>query len=327
MATQQLEAVAPGGEAVAGLPRQAAAEPQDSVRLYLREIGRIPLLTAADEVRLAHAVEVGVLAEERLSLEPGPDVEQRLELQYLVCEGEAAKATLVQSNLRLVVSLAKRYAGLGASLQDLIQEGNIGLIRAVEKFDYRKGFKFSTYATWWIRQSISRCLSDQGRTIRIPVHVVESMHRAVKLRHAMFQTLGRNPTVDELATRLHMTPERTRDLLSLAEEPVSLDTPVGNNENGSLADLIVDDTAERPVDEVGLLMLHSDINDLLGTLCEREQLVLRLRFGLGGVRPHTLEEIGERLGVTRERARQIEAKALSRIRMQKDLENLREYLH
>jgi RNA polymerase primary sigma factor len=326
MATQQLEAVA-GGIGAARLPRQVESEPQDSVRLYLREIGRIPLLSAADEVRLAHAVEVGVLAEERLCQSSSLSREEQLELRYLIGEGELAKATLVQSNLRLVVSLAKRYAGLGASLQDLIQEGNIGLIRAVEKFDYRRGFKFSTYATWWIRQSISRCLSDQGRTIRIPVHVVESMHRAVKLRHAMFQALGRNPTVEELANRLHMTPERTRDLLSLAEEPVSLDTPVGNSENGSLADLIVDDSSERPVDEVGLLMLHSDIDELLGTLNEREQLVLRLRFGLGGVRAHTLEEIGERLGVTRERARQIEAKALSRIRMMKNLDNLRDYLH
>jgi RNA polymerase primary sigma factor len=326
MATQQLEAVA-GGIGTARLPRQVEAEPQDSVRLYLREIGRIPLLSAADEVRLAHAVEVGVLAEERLCTRQALTLEEQYELRYLMEEGEVAKGTLVQSNLRLVVSLAKRYAGLGASLQDLIQEGNIGLIRAVEKFDYRRGFKFSTYATWWIRQSISRCLSDQGRTIRIPVHVVESMHRAVKLRHAMFQTLGRNPTVDELAARLHMTPERTRDLLGLAEEPVSLDTPVGNSENGSLADLIVDDSSERPVDEVGLLMLHSDIDDLLDSLNDREQLVLRLRFGLGGVRAHTLEEIGERLGVTRERARQIEAKALSRIRMMKNLDNLREYLH
>jgi RNA polymerase primary sigma factor len=326
MATQQLEAVA-GELGTARLPRQVESEPQDSVRLYLREIGRIPLLSAADEVRLAHAVEVGVLAEERLCTHDSLTLEEQYELRYLAREGEHAKGTLVQSNLRLVVSLAKRYAGLGASLQDLIQEGNIGLIRAVEKFDYRRGFKFSTYATWWIRQSISRCLSDQGRTIRIPVHVVESMHRAVKLRHSMFQTLGRNPTVDELADRLHMTPERTRDLLGLAEEPVSLDTPVGNSENGSLADLIVDDSSERPVDEVGLLMLHSDIDDLLGCLNEREQLVLRLRFGLGGVRAHTLEEIGERLGVTRERARQIEAKALSRIRMMKNLDNLREYLH
>jgi RNA polymerase primary sigma factor len=326
MATQQLEAVA-GGMETARIPRQADTEPQDSVRLYLREIGRIPLLTAADEVRLAHAVEVGVLAEERLCQNTSLTQEGQRELRYLMREGDNAKHTLVQSNLRLVVSLAKRYAGLGASLLDLIQEGNIGLIRAVEKFDYRRGFKFSTYATWWIRQSISRCLSDQARTIRIPVHVVESMHRAVKLRHAMFQSLGRNPTVDELATRLHMTPERTRDLLSLAEEPVSLDTPVGNSENGSLADLIVDDSSERPVDEVGLLMLHSDIDDLLGSLNEREQLVLRLRFGLSGVRAHTLEEIGERLGVTRERARQIEAKALSRIRMMKNLDNLRDYLH
>jgi RNA polymerase primary sigma factor len=323
--TTQLATV--GGERGSARLVRHEAEPQDSVRLYLRDIGRIPLLSAADEVRLAHAVEVGVLAEERLLMTAGLTADERDELSFLVNEGDCAKATLVQSNLRLVVSLAKRYAGLGASLQDLIQEGNIGLIRAVEKFDYRRGFKFSTYATWWIRQSISRCLSDQGRTIRIPVHVVESMHRAIKLQHAMFQVLGRNPTVEELAKRLHLSPERTRDLLGLAEEPVSLDTPIGNSDNGSLADLIVDDSAERPVDEVGLLMLHSDIAGLLDMLSDREALVLRLRFGLDGTRPHTLEEIGDRLGVTRERARQIEAKALSRLRMMKNLDNLRDYLH
>jgi RNA polymerase primary sigma factor len=310
------------------IPRQRESDTPDSVRLYLREIGRIPLLTAADEVTLSHAIEVGVLAEAYLSKH---DIElswdDRFDLAHLVECGQQAKATLVKSNLRLVVAVAKRYGSSGTSLLDLIQEGNIGLIRAVEKFDYRRGFKFSTYATWWIRQAISRGIADQGRTIRIPVHVVEAMQRTLRVQRSMFQTLGRNPTMPELSGQLQMTPERTRDLLKLADEPMSLDIPVGEGDSGRLADLIVDDSSAMPADEVGLLMLHADVQRLLELVTARERTVLRLRFGLEGGRSHTLEEVGRALGVTRERARQIESKALTRIRTTQGLENFREYLH
>jgi RNA polymerase primary sigma factor len=308
------------------IPSQRQPETPDSVRLYLREIGRIPLLSAVDEVRLAQDIEVGVLAAERLTTAPPVEFEQRTELAYLADVGCLAKARLVQSNLRLVVAVARRYSGSGTSLLDLIQEGNIGLIRAVEKFDYRRGFKFSTYATWWIRQAISRGLADQSRTIRVPVHVVEAMHRVLRTQRALFQALGRNPTLDELAQRLHLSPERTQELLGLADEPVSLDLPIGDGDGGQLADLIIDDSNALPLEQVGLLMLHADVEVMLGDLTPRERLVLRMRFGLEGGRTHTLEEIGACLGVTRERARQIESKALARIRRMKSLQSLRDYL-
>jgi RNA polymerase primary sigma factor len=309
------------------VPSQRQPEAPDSVRLYLREIGRIPLLSAVDEVRLAQDIEVGVLAEERLTTGPPDKFEQRAELAYLADVGCRAKARLVQSNLRLVVAVARRYSGAGTSLLDLIQEGNIGLIRAVEKFDYKRGFKFSTYATWWIRQAISRGLADQSRTIRVPVHVVEAMHRVLRTQRALFQALGRNPTLEELAQRLQLSPERTQELLRLADDPVSLDLPIGDGEGGGqLADLIIDDSNALPLEQVGLLMLHADVEVLLGDLTARERLVLRMRFGLEGGRTHTLEEIGACLGVTRERARQIQAKALARIRRMESLSSLRDYL-
>jgi RNA polymerase primary sigma factor len=308
------------------IPSQRQPETPDSVRLYLREIGKIPLLSAVDEVRLAQDIEAGVLAEERLTAAPPDESEQRAELAYLAAVGAHAKALLVQSNLRLVVAVARRYSGSGTSLLDLVQEGNIGLIRAVEKFDYQRGFKFSTYATWWIRQSISRGLADQSRCIRVPVHVVEAMNRALRTQRTLFQALGRNPTLDELAHRLQLTTARTRELLMLAIEPVSLDLPIGDGDRGQLADLIVDDSNALPLEQVGLLMLHADVETMLDGLTAREQLVLRMRFGLGGGRAHTLEEIGNTLGVTRERARQIESKALARIRQMKAMQSLRDYL-
>jgi RNA polymerase primary sigma factor len=308
------------------LPSQRQPEVPDSVRLYLREIGKIPLLSAVDEVRLAQDIEVGVLADERLTTAPALDVEQRAELACLVDVGCRAKARLVQSNLRLVVAVARRCSGGGTSLLDLIQEGNIGLIRAVEKFDYRRGFKFSTYATWWIRQAISRGLADQSRTIRVPVHVVEAMHRVLRTQRSMFQADGRNPTPEELAQRLQLSPRRTQELLRLADEPVSLDLPIGDGQGGHLADLIIDDSNAVPLEQVGLLMLHSDVEMLLGDLSARERLVICMRFGLEGGRTHTLEEVGGCLGVTRERARQIESKALARIRRMESLQSLRDYL-
>jgi RNA polymerase primary sigma factor len=314
------------GVASPRIPSQRQPETPDSVRLYLREIGRIPLLSAVDEVRLAQDIEVGILAEDRLATAPPAGADERAELAYLVDIGYRAKARLVQSNLRLVVAVARRYSGSGTSLLDLIQEGNIGLIRAVEKFDYRRGFKFSTYATWWIRQAISRGLADQSRTIRVPVHVVEAMHRVLRTQRAMFQAFGRNPTADELASRLQMSAERTQELLMLADEPVSLDLPIGEGDAGHLSDLIIDDSNALPLDQVGLLMLHADVEEILGDLAPRERLVIRLRFGLEGGRTHTLEEVGASIGVTRERARQIESKALAHIRRMKSMQSLRDYL-
>ncbi len=294
--------------------------------IYLRDIGEVPLLTAADEVRLACDIEVGLLAAERLGSErPLTDADRR-DLQVLVEQGQRSKDVLVESNLRLVVALAKRYAGSGTAMLDLIQEGNLGLMRAVEKFDHRRGFKFSTYATWWIRQAIARGFCEQGRTIRIPVHVVEAIQRVRKHQRALFQQLGRNPTIEELATLSELTPEKVVDLLRLADEPISLDLRVGDGEQGDLADLIVDDSTDEPLNELGLQALRREVDQLLRVVGAREQHVLSMRFGLRGLRPHTLEEVGNELGVTRERARQIEARALARIRSTQSFEDFREYL-
>jgi RNA polymerase primary sigma factor len=297
----------------------------DLMRVYLHEIGRIPLLTAAQEVDIARKIEAGLLAGEVL-VEGGAAAEDEDDLRLLVALGEEARQTLIQSNLRLVVAMAKRYTGHGLSMLDLVQEGNLGLMRAVEKFDYKRGFKFSTYATWWIRQSISRAIADQGRTIRIPVHVVEAVQRAVRQQRRMFQDLGRLPTMEELAEELDVTVERARDLLLWAADPVSLDSAVGDGADGVLADLVSDDDAVRVLESVSDDFIRGDVATALACLGERERAILGLRFGLTDGQPRTLEELGTLFGVTRERVRQIEVKALEKLRRDPRAEMLVEYL-
>lgn len=300
-------------------------EPSTNLGQYLRDIAATPLLTAQDEVRLGKEIEAGVLAAERL--ETGTDLsdEDRADLATLVEIGQRAKSHLIKANLRLVVALAKPYAGSGTALLDLVQEGNIGLIRAVEKFDYRRGNKFSTYASWWIRQAIARAYCE-GRTIRIPVHVVEAIHRLRKQQRALAQELGREPTIEELSRRTDTTPEKVLELLKLDDEPISLDIRVGEGEQGGLADLIVDKSHEETFNELAMQAMRREVDQLLRTVGARDQQVLQLRFGLRGSRPHTLEEVGTQLGVTRERIRQIEARALARIRCSHSVESFREYM-
>ena len=271
----------------------------DPVRMYLRDIGRVPLLTAAEEVSLA----------------------KRIERRDM-----SAKAALIEANLRLVVSVAKRYVGRGLAFLDLIQEGNLGLIRAVEKFDYRKGYKFSTYATWWIRQAITRAIADQARTIRVPVHMVETINRLSRVQRQLLQDLGREPSIDELAEELEVTPERVREIQKVAQEPVSLETPVGEDDDSELGDLIEDRQVQGPADAVTTLMRHEELEEVLSHLTHRERKVLELRFGLRGEEPRTLEEVGQRFGVTRERIRQIEAKTLNKLNAYRDTQRLREFL-
>ncbi|MGH3368020.1 MAG: sigma-70 family RNA polymerase sigma factor [Nocardioidaceae bacterium] len=296
----------------------------DLMRVYLHEIGRIPLLTAEQEVSIARMIEAGLLAEEALST--GPTAEDGDDLRVLVALGEEARQTLIQSNLRLVVAMAKRYTGHGLSMLDLVQEGNLGLMRAVEKFDYKRGFKFSTYATWWIRQSISRAIADQGRTIRIPVHVVEAVQRAVRQQRRLFQDLGRVPTLDELASDLGVSEDRARDLLLWAADPVSLDSAVGDGADGVLADLVSDDDAVSALDSVSDEFVRGDVAAALVCLSDRERAVISMRFGLHDGQPRTLEELGSVFGVTRERVRQIEVKALEKLRRDARAEMLVEYL-
>jgi RNA polymerase primary sigma factor len=267
--------------------------------MYLREIGRVPLLTAAQEVSLAKRIE-------------------RRDMN--------AKAVLIEANLRLVVSVAKRYVGRGLAFLDLIQEGNLGLIRAVEKFDYRKGYKFSTYATWWIRQAITRAIADQARTIRVPVHMVETINRLSRVQRQLLQDLGREPTIAEIAHELEVTPERVREIQKVAQEPVSLETPVGEDEDSELGDLIEDSAIQSPSEAVAGLMRREELESILGQLTHRERKVLELRFGLRGEEPRTLEEVGQRFGVTRERIRQIEAKTLTKLQAYRDTQRLREFL-
>jgi len=277
---------------------------EDPVRMYLKEIGRVPLLTMEQEKSLAMAIENG---ENELARNGKSDAQ----LVYL---GDEAKRQLTEANLRLVVSIAKKYVGRGMLFLDLIQEGNLGLIRAVEKFDYRKGYKFSTYATWWIRQAITRALADQARTIRIPVHMVETINRLIKISRQLLQELGREPSVDEIATSMGLTPEKVREVMKISQEPISLETPIGEEEDSHLGDFIEDQEAVAPAEAASVMLLKEKMQDVLQDLTERERKVLVLRFGLEDGHQRTLEEVGQEFGVTRERIRQIEAKALRKLR-------------
>lgn len=271
----------------------------DPVRMYLKEIGRVSLLSAAEEIELAKRIEAG---------------------------DDEAKRRLAEANLRLVVSIAKRYVGRGMLFLDLIQEGNLGLIKAVEKFDYRKGYKFSTYATWWIRQAITRAIADQARTIRIPVHMVETINKLIRISRQLLQELGREPSAEEIATEMDMTPEKVREIQKIAQEPVSLETPIGEEDDSHLGDFIPDDEAPAPADAAAYELLKEQLEDVLDTLTEREENVLRLRFGLDDGRTRTLEEVGKVFGVTRERIRQIEAKALRKLRHPSRSKRLKDFL-
>ena len=318
--------VDPEDEADEPTQEVAAGPTSDPVRLYLREIGRVPLLSAADEVELAKAIEAGVFAAEKLVVQPGLAESERRDLTLVQVAGVRAKRRLVEANLRLVVSIAKRYAGRGMAFLDLIQEGNLGLIRAVEKFDYTKGFKFSTYATWWIRQAITRAIADQARTIRIPVHMVETINKVVRLQRQLLQDLGREPTPEELGEALDLSPDKVVEIQRLAQEPVSLDTPIGEADDAHFGDFIEDADAVVPSDAVAFLLLKEQLELVLHDLSEREKQVIVLRFGLADGRPRTLEEVGHEFGVTRERIRQIESKTLLKLRHPSRAAKLRDYL-
>jgi len=303
----------------------------DPVHTYLKEIGKVPLLTGELEVELAKRIEAGgdALDElERREAESGQRLpaDERVRLRMLVRRGQQAKEALIEANLRLVVSIAKRYRNRGLAFLDLIQEGNLGLMRAVEKFDYTKGFKFSTYATWWIRQAITRALADQGRTIRIPVHMVETINKVVRVQRQLLQELGREPTVEEIASRVEFPIERVREIQRINQDTVSLEQPMGDEEDFSLSDLIEDQGAEVPDDAATRSMLHEAVRDALATLPKREREVMELRFGLDDGRVRTLEEVGKAFGVTRERIRQIEAKTLAKLRHPNAAQPLRDFL-
>jgi RNA polymerase primary sigma factor len=305
---------------------ESAAPATDLVRHYLREIGRVPLLSAVQEVELARRIEAGVFAAEKLAIDPDLSVTLRAELGIIERDGIRAKRQLIEANLRLVVSIAKRYAGRGLPFLDLVQEGNLGLIRAVEKFDYSKGYKFSTYATWWIRQAVTRALADQARTIRVPVHVVEMINKIIRLQRVLHQETGREPTPEEIGLRLDLSTERVLEALRFAQDPVSLHTPIGESEDSELGDLIEDCEAASPADAASVSMLRSDLESILETLGEREKRVVKMRYGLHDGNPHTLEEVGQIFGVTRERVRQIEANTLAKLRHRPAAAELREYL-
>ena len=311
---------------------------EDPVRMYLKEIGKVPLLSADEEIELAQKMEAGSVAVEKIPLlkerlaETGDEQEKEeiqaeiKALQLDVDRGSDAKKRLAEANLRLVVSIAKRYVGRGMLFLDLIQEGNLGLIKAVEKFDYRKGYKFSSYATWWIRQAITRAIADQARTIRIPVHMVETINKLIRVSRQLLQELGREPTPEEIAEEMKMPVERVREILKISQEPVSLETPIGEEEDSHLGDFIKDDNVPVPADAATFTLLKEQLEEVLGTLTEREQKVLTLRFGLEDGRARTLEEVGKEFNVTRERIRQIEAKALRKLRHPSRSRKLKDYL-
>jgi RNA polymerase primary sigma factor len=300
----------------------------DPVKDYLKQIGKVALLNAAEEVELAMRIEAGLFAEDKLSQMSEAERRSTLgrELLWVAKDGQRAKSHLLGANLRLVVSLAKRYTGRGMQFLDLIQEGNLGLIRAVEKFDYTKGFKFSTYATWWIRQAITRAMADQARTIRIPVHMVEVINKLARVQRQMLQDLGREPTPEELSRELDMTPEKVIEVQKYGREPISLHTPLGEDGDSEFGDLIEDTEAVVPADAVGFTMLQKQLESLLDSLSEREAGVIRMRFGLGDGMPKTLDQIGDTFGVTRERIRQIESKTMAKLRHPSRSQSLRDYL-
>ncbi|MGN6501815.1 MAG: RNA polymerase sigma factor [Pseudolysinimonas sp.] len=300
----------------------------DPVKDYLKQIGKVALLNAAEEVELAMRIEAGLFAEEKLSHMTEAEKRSQLgrELGWVARDGQRAKSHLLGANLRLVVSLAKRYTGRGMQFLDLIQEGNLGLIRAVEKFDYTKGFKFSTYATWWIRQAITRAMADQARTIRIPVHMVEVINKLARVQRQMLQDLGREPTPEELSRELDMTPEKVIEVQKYGREPISLHTPLGEDGDSEFGDLIEDTEAVVPADAVGFTMLQKQLESLLDSLSEREAGVIRMRFGLGDGMPKTLDQIGDTFGVSRERIRQIESKTMAKLRHPSRSQSLRDYL-
>ena len=310
---------------------------EDLVRMYLKEIGKVPLLSAEEEIELAKNMEAGAVAKEKIAIlksreenateEELAEIKEEIKnLQKDLDAGDEAKKRLAEANLRLVVSIAKRYVGRGMLFLDLIQEGNLGLIKAVEKFDYRKGYKFSTYATWWIRQAITRAIADQARTIRIPVHMVETINKLIRVSRQLLQELGREPSPEEIAAEMNMPVERVREILKISQEPVSLETPIGEEEDSHLGDFIQDDNVPVPADAAAFTLLKEQLEEVLGTLTEREQKVLTLRFGLEDGRARTLEEVGKEFNVTRERIRQIEAKALRKLRHPSRSRKLKDYL-
>jgi RNA polymerase primary sigma factor len=334
-----VRALASEGVDVLDVPREEEAEAElrtveaegrraatsDLVRIYLREIGRVPLLTAEDEVELAKAIEAGLFAEEKLGGGIPMPAAVHGDLELLVGEGVRAKQRLIEANLRLVVSIAKRYIGRGLVFLDLIQEGNLGLIRAVEKFDYTRGYKFSTYATWWIRQAITRAIADQARTIRVPVHMVETINKLARVQRQLHQELGREASTEEIAAEMGLEPERVAEIQRIAQEPVSLQSPIGEEES-DLGDFIEDADAVVPMEAAAFIMLQDQLERVLDQLAEREQRIIQLRFGLTDGHPRTLEEVGREFGVTRERIRQIESKTLAKLRHPSRAQMLREFL-
>ena len=298
----------------------------DTVSLYLKEISRIPLLRAEQEVEYAKGMETGKRARQQLNRSSGVTASERVKLEAKVREGELSRQKLIKANFRLVVSIAKKYIGRGVSFLDLIQEGNIGLIRAVEKFDYKRGFKFSTYATWWIRQAITRAIADQGRTIRVPVHMCERINKLTRVSRQLVQELGREPTPDEIAKELGTTPKKVERIIKISQRPLSLEMPVGEEQDSHLGDFIPDESTLGPTDAASHQLLREQMEEILTSLSPREGRVLQLRFGLKDGKSHTLEEVGKKFGVTRERIRQIEAKALRKLRHPSRSRKLRDYL-